>query len=150
MSDLLERLHKLQVDADTRHLPTELTYECRMAISGKGPRAFDWSDKPHRLVYDLSREVERLTAERDAARADRDSHQREAIRAMEERDAALAKVTQYEQAPVVGWASKVGLDRIAAAQWREHQAYTDLRNWRFDTNIPEDDTALIARPEVTK
>lgn len=95
MSDLLERLHKLQVDADTRHLPTELTYECRMAISGKGPRAFDWSDKPHRLVYDLSREVERLTAERDA---DRDSHQREAIRAMEERDAALAKVTQYEQA----------------------------------------------------
>lgn len=67
MSDLVERLRKLQADAGTTHLPTELTYECRMAVSGEGPRAFDWSDKPHRLVYDLSREVERLTAERDAA-----------------------------------------------------------------------------------
>ena len=105
---------------------------------------------PVNVIETTAAEIERLTAERDAARADRDSHQREAIRAMEGRDAALAKVAKYEQAPVVGWASKVGLDRIAAAQWREHPAFTDLRNWRFDTNIPEDDTALIARPEVTK
>ncbi len=25
------------------------------SISGEGPRSFDWSDKPHRLVYDLCR-----------------------------------------------------------------------------------------------
>ena len=72
MSDLTERM-RLQADAGIPHLPTELTYECRMAISGEGPRALDWSDKPHRLVYDLSREIERLTAELAAARAKLDA-----------------------------------------------------------------------------
>jgi len=54
----LEQKKKLQFDAGIPHLPTDLTYECRMAISGEGERAFDWRDKPHRLVYDLSRQVE--------------------------------------------------------------------------------------------
>ena len=54
----LEQKKKLQIDAHTPHLPTDLTYECRIAISGEGSRAQDWSDKPHRLVYDLSRQVE--------------------------------------------------------------------------------------------
>ena len=54
----LEQKKQLQFDARTPHLPTDLTYECRMAISGEGERAFDWRDKPHRLVYDLSRQVE--------------------------------------------------------------------------------------------
>jgi hypothetical protein len=30
------------------------------AISGNGPRALDWEDKPHRLIYDLCSEVQRL------------------------------------------------------------------------------------------
>ena len=54
----LEQKKQLQFDAGIPHLPTDLTYECRMAISGEGNRAQDWSDKPHRLVYDLSRQVE--------------------------------------------------------------------------------------------
>ena len=54
----LEQKKQLQFDAGIPHLPTDLTYECRMAISGEGSRAQDWSDKPHRLVYDLSRQVE--------------------------------------------------------------------------------------------
>ena len=54
----LEQKKQLQLDAGIPHLPTDLTYECRMAISGEGSRAQDWSDKPHRLVYDLSRQVE--------------------------------------------------------------------------------------------
>ena len=33
------------------------------AIAGKGPKAHDWSDKPHRLVYDLCREVATLRRE---------------------------------------------------------------------------------------
>lgn len=32
----------------------------RQAPSGIGPLAHEWSDKPHRLVYDLASEVERL------------------------------------------------------------------------------------------
>ena len=34
----------------------------RNAPSGIGPLAFQWRDKPHRLVYDLYREVKRLRA----------------------------------------------------------------------------------------
>ncbi len=61
-------LRELQILCGIPHLPTQLTAECRFAISNEGPRAYDWTDKPHRLVYDLCREVERLTAERDEAR----------------------------------------------------------------------------------
>ncbi len=39
-----------------------LTEDYRNAPSGIGPQAEEWEDKPHRLVYDLCREVERLRA----------------------------------------------------------------------------------------
>lgn len=39
------------------------TKDYRLAPSGEGPRAGEWADKPHRLVYDLCGEVERLQAE---------------------------------------------------------------------------------------
>lgn len=32
----------------------------RSAPSGEGPLAHEWSDKPHRLVYDLINEIKRL------------------------------------------------------------------------------------------
>ena len=35
----------------------------RNAPSGVGPLASGWRDKPHRLLYDLLAEVDRLTAE---------------------------------------------------------------------------------------
>ena len=54
--------HKLKADAGIPHLPTQLTYDCRNAISGNGPLAYTWEDKPHRLVYDLCREIERIAA----------------------------------------------------------------------------------------
>jgi hypothetical protein len=38
------------------------TADYRNAPSGIGPLAATWKDKPHRLVYDLCREVERLQA----------------------------------------------------------------------------------------
>jgi hypothetical protein len=38
------------------------TREYRLAVTGKGPQAYQWQDKPHRLVYDLCCEVERLQA----------------------------------------------------------------------------------------
>ena len=52
-------LLQLQVDAGIPHTPTPLTYELRLAVSGEGPRAYDWSDKPHRLLYDACSEIER-------------------------------------------------------------------------------------------
>ena len=58
-TDLIERLQK---DAGLPHPPTQLTYALRMAVSGKGDRAYDWEDKPHRLLYDACREAEVLAA----------------------------------------------------------------------------------------
>ena len=54
--------NKLKMDAGIPHLPTQLTYDCRAAIGGNGPLAYTWQDKPHRLVYDLCREIERIAA----------------------------------------------------------------------------------------
>jgi hypothetical protein len=53
---------RLQKDAGIPHLPTDMTYEARMAITGDGPRAYEWSDKKHRVVYALCREIERIAA----------------------------------------------------------------------------------------
>ena len=58
-----EQKAELKADAGIKTFPTDLTYECRLAPSGIGPLAYTWSDKPHRLLYDLCHEVERLEAE---------------------------------------------------------------------------------------
>ena len=55
-------LEALKKAAGIPHLPTQLTFEARLAICGEGPRAYDWSDKPHRIVYDLCREIEKNAA----------------------------------------------------------------------------------------
>jgi hypothetical protein len=36
------------------------THDYRIAPGGDGPQAADWADKPHRLIYDLCAEIERL------------------------------------------------------------------------------------------
>jgi hypothetical protein len=38
------------------------TTDYRAAPSGNGPHYAEWTNKPHRLVYDLCDEVDRLTA----------------------------------------------------------------------------------------
>lgn len=63
----LEEKQEVQRNAGIPHLPTDMTLEARLAISGRGPRAFEWTDKKHRLVYDLCREIERLAALRAAS-----------------------------------------------------------------------------------
>ena len=62
MSDTTERMRKMQIDGNLPHLPTEITYLARLAVAGEGEWAYTWTDKPHRVVYDVCREVERLTA----------------------------------------------------------------------------------------
>jgi hypothetical protein len=37
--------------------PMVVAAECYRAIGGEGPRAYDWADKPHRLVYDLCKAI---------------------------------------------------------------------------------------------
>jgi hypothetical protein len=57
---------KMKIATGIPHMPTDLTFDYRRAISGEGPHAADWDDKPHRLVYDLCREIERLSAAQSA------------------------------------------------------------------------------------
>lgn len=74
------------------------------------------------LDIECADEIERLTAERDAA---------------------LAKVAQYEQATVVGWGVLIG-------SWVE---FATSRRAADEIAEPYDNVtvaALIARPEVTK
>lgn len=43
------------------------TDDYRDATEGEGPHAFTWIDKPHRLIYDLCREIDRLRDEGEEA-----------------------------------------------------------------------------------
>jgi hypothetical protein len=45
------------------------TEDYRNALSGIGPQTLNWNDKPHRLVYDLCNEIERLRVELKKSRA---------------------------------------------------------------------------------
>ena len=97
MSDVATtaELEALRQAAGIPHLPTQLTFEARLAIGGEGPRAYDWSDKPHRIVYDLCREIERNAAERDRLReALRDGRRLWAI-AQDDRVRLLIQLEQY-------------------------------------------------------
>lgn len=44
---------------------THSTDDYRAAPAGDGPLATAWNDKPHRLVYDLCRDVDALRRQRD-------------------------------------------------------------------------------------
>lgn len=53
-----DELVRLQKDCGTYSPPTQLTYHARLAPGGKGDLAFTWSDKPHRIVFDLCDRIE--------------------------------------------------------------------------------------------
>jgi hypothetical protein len=60
-------LEGLQKDCGIPNLPTQLTYQLRMAVSGHEADTFlswgyQWKDKPHRLVYAACGEIEELAA----------------------------------------------------------------------------------------
>jgi len=55
-------LLRLKNGCEIPDMPTQMTYHLRLAPSGEGDYANEWDDKPHRLIYDACREIERLTA----------------------------------------------------------------------------------------
>lgn len=59
--DTVEALSaKIQKEAGLEYPPTAFTIPFRLAMSGEGDRAHEWEDKPHRLIYDLCEELERI------------------------------------------------------------------------------------------
>ena len=57
-----DELVRLKNDCRIPDMPTQMTYHLRSAMWGEGDWAYQWKDKPHRLVYDACREIERLSA----------------------------------------------------------------------------------------
>jgi len=57
-----DELVKLMNDCEIPDMPTQMTYHLRLAPSGEGDYANEWDNKPHRLIYDACREIERLAA----------------------------------------------------------------------------------------
>lgn len=91
----VEELRKLQKDCGTPKLPTQLTYQLRMAVSGyKADEIFSygyqWTDKPHRLVYTACAEIEEQ-ADRIEALTTENERLREALERINDmRDGELA------------------------------------------------------------
>ena len=123
MSDVATNaeLEALKKAAGIPHLPTQLTFEARLVIGGEGPRAYDWSDKPHRIVYDLCREIEKNAAERDRLRGallDHNDLLRSAI-AIAEREGVRGEIAS------TNWDAYY--NRAAVVLKRHHQITTDAR-----------------------
>ena len=64
---------QLQKDAGLAYPPTDLTYELRLAVSGHREDEFlswgyQWTDKPHRLVFAACCEAEALQHENERLR----------------------------------------------------------------------------------
>ena len=60
---LPSELLRLKNDCEIPDMPTQMTYHLRLAPSGRGDYKYEWKNKPHRLIYDACREIERLTAQ---------------------------------------------------------------------------------------
>ena len=55
--------HQVKVSAEHEHIACASwpdLFEYHLGVSGEGKHAFNWSDKPHRLVYDLTHELSHL------------------------------------------------------------------------------------------
>lgn len=65
---LQDMLDDWDADETVEYQSRVYTSEYREAPSGRGPHAAEWLDKPHRLVYDLCTEVDRLRMEIQALR----------------------------------------------------------------------------------
>ncbi len=59
-----EEKEDLQRRAGIPYLPTDLTYQARLAMSGAGEFGYEWTDKPHRLVFRLCQHIEWIEAGR--------------------------------------------------------------------------------------
>ena len=58
-----DELLRLKNDCEIPDMPTQMTYHLRRAPGGEGDYASAWKNKPHRLIYDACREIERLSAQ---------------------------------------------------------------------------------------
>ena len=116
---------QLQIDAGIPHLPTDLTYQCRIAISGEGERGWEWQDKPHRLVYDLCRQVEA-----DADRIDELVKERDEFREVFNTSSILLGETELQLGEALAKLTKAmtGLRKIA-----DHKHFSWDQGWMQNT-----------------
>ena len=74
MADRPTEEEKVRANIAHRHAAVRTEYErgdeCVLALSGEGPRAHEWIDKPHRIAYDLVIERAELRAQIRTLKAD--------------------------------------------------------------------------------
>ncbi len=84
----MDKYDELQRLAGIPNRPTPLTYNLRIAVNGKGPKAYEWTDKPHRLLYDACGAIE--------AQARRIAElEEQLVREQMERDKWITRAIQY-------------------------------------------------------
>lgn len=97
------------------------------------------------VKHAIATTIERLTAERDEARADRDSHQRVAIRTLEDAGSYKASMKQYFKRALTA-------ESLAARQAEALKAVIDLAD-HFDFSHQRADgnfSVLSATPAIAK
>ncbi len=101
----------------------KLAYECFEAVSGEGPRAFDWTDKPHRLVYDMYDTISSLIATATAQAARIEGLEKDAEKARRFRDIARAEALDWHSAKEASEAA------LAASEAKLAVAVEALEEW---------------------
>ena len=153
MSDVLAtnaELEALRKAAGIPHLPTQLTFEARLAIGGEGPRAYDWSDKPHRLVFDLCREIEKNAAERDRLAAAVDAVMADRKRILDERDRGFVMVMERAERAEAEVARLTALlphpgETAAEVMWRNHQRGVRMEELAKAAGVTRERARLMVR-----
>lgn len=125
-----EQLARFQLDCRIPYLPTQLTYQLRWAVHGNGPRAYDWEDKPHRLVFDACSEIERLTVELAAEKARADKAEAEVARLREAAVKLDNAVAEYLDAEHLWQSDQCAVGAVNAAEAAMKSALYEARKTR--------------------
>ena len=119
-------VHVLATLREQNSAAKELVDHARQAVSGEGPRAYDWQDKPHRLIYDLCSALEA-------------SGQNSTMRAGDEQAALTRATAAYLIGKSIGkWMSHAKYDKVS--ELMEEMAHELIKRiYSINVgNIPED------------
>lgn len=95
-----------KVPPEYAHIPAyayEDLWEYHLAVSGEGPHAYTWEDKPHRLVFGLTARCADLRRENAALRA-----------TLEDQRDAMKDLSGCKTSPDAEWLRGFALQCIAA------------------------------------
>lgn len=114
-----------------------------IAPDGEGPLAYEWSDKPHRLIYDLVERCRKLEARATPPTPVED----ERLEEIRERRAEISP-PPWESVPVIEgseWRVINGPVQIIQDEMASRRAFTHIPDADFIANAPADIDYLLTR-----